>query len=257
MTTDLLVLPNVSDFCVEMTASPGQLCVTFPGGATLCAQTGFEAADLTGIVQSLMGSVNAALMPLIPIFNVMAVIEILVDLLKAIPALVGVPPDPTKFLKLLPELVVAVEKLLAMLPQLSIPVMVVSILDVLIVALQGIKNDITAMINAVNRAVAAATKAATLGNVTLAAAASCAQANLEIQFQNKNAAMGPLNQLIGLVNFFMDLIGLGCIPTVPGLEKLSNEVTKPLDEIIKILSAIRDAIPITSAGAVALPSPCS
>lgn len=253
---DLLQIPIVGDYCIEAVAAPGELCITFPGGGQLCAHLGFDSGDLTGITQSLIADLNAALMPLVPIFNVMDVVKLIFDAIKAVPGMIGPPPQPQKLLQLIPQIQKVVDKLLALFPPMSVPVLIKSILNVIITALLGLRNDIVAMISAQQRCIAAATKAAQLGNITFSAAADCAQQNLNVLMQNKNASLGPLNRLIGLVNFFMDLIGLGCIPLVPGFDSLTNAALAPLDALIKVLEAIRDAINLGSGGG-ALPSPCS
>jgi len=252
-----VIVPGVAELCIEMQTSPGELCITFPGGGQLCAQAGFEMGDLSGIAQSLMAPLNAVLMPLIPIFTVFEVIKLLFDAIKAVPALIGPPPDPSKLLKIIPEIGKVVDKIVSMLPMMSVPLLVRGIIDVLITALLGIKIDLKAMISALGRVAAAQAKAENLGNVEFSAALECASGNLDIQFANKNASLAPLNRLLGVINFFMDLAQLGCIPAVPSFDHLGDGALKILDNVIALLQKIRDAISIPGAGIGAMSaSPC-
>lgn len=249
-------IPAVSGLCTEYPSAPGELCIQMPGGAQLCAQVGFDSGDLTAITASVLGSLNASLMPLVPIFNVLDVVKAIFDVVKAVPGLIGPPPDPVGFGKALGHLVQAIDKLVKLLPFMCIPALIKSILDVLINGLLGIKLDIQAMFGAQARLLAAAQKAAALGNVSLQDIVDCANANLEIMLANKNAAIAPLNRLIGLINFFMDLVGLGCIPVLGSLETLSQALIEPLDAAVSILQKIRDALTL-GLGGDALPSPCT
>lgn len=236
------ILPPIGDLCVEMTLSPGELCIIMPGGAELCAQTGFELGDLTGIAQGLIGQLNAALMPLVPIFNILDVIKCIFDCIQAVPDAIS-NLSPKGIIDCIPNLAKSVDKLLKLLPPFSIPPMIKAILDVLITAFTGIKLDIQAQLRALDRILEAATLAASLGNIELQLAADCAQGSLDAEFQNKNAALGPLNRLIGLINFFMQLAGLGCIPPIAGFGALGQPLLDILDAIIALLEKIRALIP--------------
>src|SRR5580704_7442375 len=87
------------------------LCITFPGGATVCAMDILNAADPFQIIQSLLQSVNTALAPLTPIFNIIDVVEAIVACIQAIPQCLA-PPNPEPLIKCIPVLVAALAKVL-------------------------------------------------------------------------------------------------------------------------------------------------
>ena len=74
-------LPNLEDSCVELTVTPQNLSLTFPGGAALAAQL----PDPMQLSKQLMAQANAALAPLVPVFNVIDTVLALFQAVKAIP----------------------------------------------------------------------------------------------------------------------------------------------------------------------------
>jgi hypothetical protein len=242
------LLPSVADLCVEMPRSPGLLCVNLPGGATICAQTGYDLGDLTGIAQAMIAQINTALAPLQPFFNVLDILDAIFKCVQAIPDCLGPPPNPKEIIDCIPNLAKKIAALLQLLPPLCIPPLIRSIIEILITALQGIENDIKAQLAALDRILESATAAAALGNVELQNAVDCAQNQLDAEFANKNASMAPLNRLIGVINFFMSLAGLGCIPQLGGLEELAQPLLDVIDDIIALLEKILSFIPDLSFG---------
>ena len=64
-------LPNLSDVCVAIKVTPQNLSVTFPGGAEMAVQlpdTGIP--DPMQLAKQMMAQANAALAPLVPVFNI-------------------------------------------------------------------------------------------------------------------------------------------------------------------------------------------
>ena len=81
--------------CAKIYAAPGGLCITFPGGAQLCAQAGTRFGDVSAMSESLFAALNAALLPLLPFFNIVDVFVAILNCITAIPKTIGPPPDPT------------------------------------------------------------------------------------------------------------------------------------------------------------------
>lgn len=236
-------LPDLTPYCIPLGAGPGSLCVTFPGGVTLCAQDGFDTGDANKITRSLIGQINSALMPLAPFFMTLDVVKAIMDCITAIPECIA-ELSPKPILDCLPELGKKVEKLLALIPQLSVPVLIKGILDVVVVQLIGLRQDIGALINQQGRIAAAAVRAQELGNVELQAMVDCANANLETQFQNHNAAMTPLNRLVGVVNALLELAGLQGLELLPEFaDHLDAGVLDVIDKTISTIQVFAAALP--------------
>ena len=250
-------VPTVADLstlCIEVLTGTGEMCITFPGGATICATAGIDTGDAGQIVKGFLATLGPALAPLMPFFNVMDVTKALGACVQAIPDCLGPTPTPEPILKCIPNLVKALDKLLQLVPQYTVPLLVKGALTAVITGLMATKQKLVAMVKQVERISAAATRAAQLGGgigVELQGVVDCAQSNLDAQLQNENASLAPLNRLIGVLNILVKLVpGMPCIPTVGGLTALTADVFKPVDSAIKILQAIMAAIP----GGLSLPA---
>ena len=81
-------LPDLREFCIDVDVVPGEVCITFPGGAELCATI----PDLVPpqpdkLIRALFAQVNAALQPLTPIFNIIDAVVAIFECVKAISTL--------------------------------------------------------------------------------------------------------------------------------------------------------------------------
>ena len=237
-------LPNLSEMCIALKVSRQELCVTFPGGAEMCVQIPDIVPDPTEMSKQLLAQANAALAPLVPIFNIIDVVMALFNCVKAIPDSLGPPPDPSKLAECLPDLAKKASKLLKLIPQLSLPLLLVGLIDVLLFYLEGLRGQLKAVIAAQVRIAAAATRAAELGNVQLRTIVDCATANLDAHLQNLNESMAPLNRLVGVINLFMELLGLPKVPDISSLCDDAEAALVPLDAAIDGLKAARAAIPV-------------
>jgi hypothetical protein len=235
-------LPDLSAVCVDLKVTPQELCITFPGGAEICVQVP-GVPDPTDVSKQLLAQANAALAPLVPVFNIIDAILALFKCVKAIPDSLGPPPDPTKLAECIPDLAEKIDKLLKLIPQLSIPVLIAGLIDVLLFYLEGLRGQLQAIIAAQVRIAAAATRAAELGNVQLRTVVNCANASMDAYLQNLNEGMKPLNRLVGLLNLFLQLAGL---PTIPDLSDLGDDAQAalaPLDAVIDSLKTVRAGLP--------------
>src|SRR5262249_41208743 len=112
--------------------APAPQKLSLPGGAQLVDQ------DVLRVAQP-------AIAPLTPFFQLLDVIMGVVKVLKAVPDAFGPPPDPTAIISALGEIAPKVAKLANLVPQLSVPIMVVNSLDVVIAGLQQASNRISSI----------------------------------------------------------------------------------------------------------------
>lgn len=231
--------------CASVAQMPGGLCVSFPGGVSICASVGLRTGDTAAMTENFFAQINAALMPLAPFFNVLDVLQAVFNCIQAIPKAVAVPPDPTALPQCIKELGQAIAKLLAMLPPLSVPRLVKGILVALAAALASIKGEIQALILQQARIVAAATLAAEPGNVHLQTVVDCATGNFSVQLENLNASMAPLNRLIGILNLLLKLVPNA--PQIPSVADLGNDAAGAvgvLDDAINAINTVAEFIPV-------------
>ncbi len=238
----IVLLPDLGDFCRPLQTGPGELCIQLPGGAVVCASD-LESGDAAQIVKGLLAQLNTALAPLAPFFNLLEFVQAVMACISAIPKAIG--GNLPALVDATVDLAKAVDKLVKLIPQLSVPVMIVSSMNVIVQGLIGIRAKLAAIIRHVQRVDLAEATAASTGNAQLAIVASCARDNLEAQMANVNAGFAPLNRLIGLLNAFLELIGLPCIPTVGGIPSAGEDGLDALDATIAILQAITATIPAT------------
>ncbi|MEW6434366.1 MAG: hypothetical protein AB1730_22940 [Myxococcota bacterium] len=199
--------------------------------------------DPTDVSKQLLAQANAALAPLVPVFNIIDAILALFNCVKAIPDSLGPPPDPTKLAECIPDLAEKIDKLLKLIPQLSSSVLIGGLIDVLRFDLEGLRGQLQAIIAAQVRIAAAAIRAAELGNVQLRTVVDFATGAMDAYLQNPNEGMKPLNRLAGLLNLFLQLAGLPTIPDLANLGDDAEAALAPLDAVIDSLKTVRAGLP--------------
>ncbi len=236
-------LPDLNVFCVRLGVA-NRPCITFPGGATVCVPfADSKIPDPSELVNQLMGPVNAALAPLVPIFNIIDVLVALVNCIKAMEEALGPPPRPDKLAKCLPDLAKKLAKLLKLIPQLSIPVLIGGLLDVLITYFMGLRLQLLTILRKTLRIIRAQTYAFDLGSVALRTVADCAQGDLDNYLQNLNENSAPIGRLILVLNALLELAGLDPLPEPNQLGADAQKALIPIDKTIAALTLVRKGFP--------------
>lgn len=228
------------------------LSIDLPGGISLTAK--LEAGQfpsLPGIVASLLGELNAALTPLMPIFRIIDVVIAIIEFCKAIPDSLGPPPDPTLLIKRLQLLLKAAAKLLALLPPLSIPIMIVGICKTITAALLAMIQELEHSLQAQARLDLARERAAGLaldpflleGAAALEASIDCAQIDLDLAVSVMGSSLGPLNKFIDLLNALAGLAGLPQLVSIEASGDASG-MLQPLKDAVNVLAAFCASIPV-------------
>ncbi len=233
--------------CVQISDFPDLQEITLPGGATL-SQIISSVKSVPNSVDmglNLLQQLQPAMAPLMPLFDIVDTLLTLQKVAKAIPEILGPPPDPSKIVQLLPELEEKMQKLLKLIPQLSVPLMVKGILDVLIATLEAARTQFLALQAELQSVTQAAQRAAELNDHELASIALCSEANIERQARNIVESLASLNRLLTLVNLFMQMANLPVLPDFSDIAgKPLAQVITPLDTLITALKAARKALPI-------------
>ncbi len=218
--------------CISIPPTPDPQRLTLPGGVTI------EHLELIDVIQP-------ALTPLMPLFNVLETVLALFDAVKAVPDSIGPPPDPGALIEALQKVAEKVANLLRLVPQLSLPLTIVGLLDLILHTLSRARDvlvDLQARAEALS---AAEERARELGDAKLLEIAACARANIEQEAANLGKSLGALGALIGVLNIFTSMVGA---PGVPDLSSLSGEaldtVVAPLDAVVEVLEGVRAAVPL-------------
>ena len=229
--------------CRTLPVVPQGKCITLPGGVEICVQMPGIPRDLGELTKQLLAQMNAALTPLAPVFNIIDAVIAIFNTVKAIPDAI-MKLDIGGLAEALKEMAEKIAALLKLIPQLSIPLMVIGLIDCIIAALEGLKIDLEIALAYQQQILEAGLLAVEPGNIGLVAVIDCATLDFEAYIENLNEGAQPLNRLIGLLNLFMNLIGLEGIPLIAGVEGDIQGTIDALGATIEVMSTIRDAIPL-------------
>ncbi len=255
-------LPDVSDVCVALDANTGldiRLGITLPkplssfrirmpGGISLEAKGGTGIPNPGDVMADILAQVNSALVPLKPIFDIIDILLLVVQVFDAVKSL-----NPISIGKALVKLIAKVDVVAQFVPPLSIPLMVVDFLDAIIVLLGALKANLTVMLTAQLKLDAgqAAVDAMLAGGdpfdieaaAQLQAAIDCGKANLEVGFAAMTSSAQPLNRLLALVSGLGEAIGLPKFGPLEMGASLEVAIT-PIDALLTVLGTVRVAIPV-------------
>lgn len=222
----------LESLCVHIPSLPAPQRLTLPGGASI------EHLDLLQVVQP-------ALTPLMPAFDIIEAVVAAFECIKAIPKTIGPPPDPTALASAIPKLAQKVGRLLGLVPQLSLPLTIVGLIDLLIDTLAKTRDQLEHLMKRLEAVSAASALAIELDDPGLADIAQCAQANVAQEAANIGKHLGSLGALVSLLNVFLGMVGG---PEVPDLSSLGgkplDQALAPLDELVSVLQAARAMVPV-------------
>jgi hypothetical protein len=234
--------------CKPIPRLPAPRQIVFPGGAALSQVLAAGAEIPSGLdaAANLLAQASPAMAPLMPIFNIVDAVLALVECVQAVPDALGPPPDPVKMAETLSQLAEKLPKLLDLVPQFAAPRMVIGMLDTLIDFLEGLRDQIEAILLQAERTRAARTKAEELGDSNLLHIADCAEGHARAQLQAMADALAPMNTLASALNLFLGLIGLPEVPALDGLIDSANPEAgfTAIDALVAMLRNIRDAVPL-------------
>ena len=234
--------------CKPIPRLPAPRQIVFPGGAALSQvlAAGSEIPSGLDAATNLLAQASPAMAPLMPIFNIIDAVLALVECVQAVPDALGPPPDPAKMVEALSGLAQKLPKLLDLLPQVATPRMVIGMVDTLIDFLEGLRDQIEAILLQAERTRAARAKAEELGDANLLHIAGCAEAQGQAQLQAMADALTPMNALTSALSLFLGLLGLPELPALDGLIDVENpEIAfQRIDDLYNLLRSIRDAVPL-------------
>jgi hypothetical protein len=234
--------------CKPIPRLPAPRQIVFPGGAALSQvlAAGSEVPSGLDAATNLLAQASPAMAPLMPIFNIIDAVLALVECVQAVPDALGPPPDPAKMVEALSGLAEKLPKLLDLLPQVATPRMVIGMVDTLIDFLEGLRDQIEAILLQAERTRAATAKAEELGDANLLHIAGCAEAQGQAQLQAMADALAPMNTPMSALSLFLGLLGLPEVPALDGLINIENpeDAFVRIDDLINLLRSIRDAVPL-------------
>lgn len=230
--------------CSPSVASDG-LCMNLLG-FDLCAINGLDTGDPLSVVQGFLSQINTALVPLSPIFAIFDVIIAIVECIKAIPDVVGPPPDPTKIISAIAKLIKKLAKVLGMVPTMTVPKMVKQILTVVGTAFLALQREMYAIMAAMDRVATIVTMFGKPGNGGLSNVLNCAQGQIDTRLANLAKSIDPINKILEIVNLLMDIAQMPKDkrpPSFSGFGPAPQETIKILGESATIMLEIASFLP--------------
>jgi len=177
-------------------------------------------------------------MPLTPLFDLIDValaVKKVLDKLKSL--------DVPGTIRAFPDFVSAVDKLLALIPQTSIPRMLLSTIDVLLAVLNVLRLDFEAIGKVQVPIDTGNARAAALGSADLAATLMCSQSQLNARLVLLQARAQPLNRLLGVLNALSGIAGAPELPTL-SLSGNAQACIDTIDSVTAALRTVRSVIPV-------------
>ncbi|MBU1483177.1 MAG: hypothetical protein KKH12_16055 [Gammaproteobacteria bacterium] len=225
-------LPPLDELICGRASIPDICSILMPGGAEIAAPNVLE-------------RLQPALAPLAPIFStleaVVAVKNCIDASVEAISTL-----DPQPLIECVPGLARAVDKLLALLPQASIPLTTAQTLDCVIVTLGKLRSVLLSLQAQVKRIARVASRAAELDDPKMQFVVACANDRVGDALSDEMKGLVVIGRLLGILSALVDLAGIPF--EIPDLEALASapldEIIAPLDAAIEALRAARAAIPL-------------
>lgn len=234
-----MALPNLATLCADVDTGTNDLQVVLPGGGVVrpfvvsvgAAPTQLELAMTT------LGELSPAMAALGPFFTLLDVAIAVKKFADAVPDALGPPPDPASLAEAISELARTVDRVLAIVPQLSVPIMARGVVDTLLRLVDGMVTQLEALAAQQARIDAVAAQAVTI--TALVPVVSCAQDSLDAQCANVAASVEPANALIAVLNALLELAGLDPVPAFSTLSTSPAEAAETLAAVRVTLDAIR------------------
>lgn len=231
---------DLSDVVGPNEAACTQLRVSLPGGMSVQGVVPKLGASPLEASRATIAAANSALAPLGPLFAILDALLAVVDFAKSVPDVVTNPPKVVQAVK---DVVKKASKLASLVPQLSVPLMIVGIIDVVIAMLRGIQAEVAALVVIEERL------EAVLGLSGDVPALAPIAANVQLQLNARRAqiscGMGDVEPLLAVISQLAQLIGLPPItvsadPDAGSLADLNDA----LEAAVSALTAFRSKVPL-------------
>lgn len=230
-----------SDLCIQLPAIPSIERVCLPGGVCIdytWSQTG-KIPNLSDMAVDYIAKLGPAMAPLQPFFQMLDTVVQIFKCLKAIPDAITT-LNPTDLLECIPTLAEMIDQLLSLLPQVSVPKMVIAAIKNIALLLRGIATEFIDIQRAIARINEGIDRAAALGNTQMSGFLVCAQETVDKNIDSLAEALKGIGQFVLLINLFMGLFGGPEIPCFGSL--VSDNVDTGLDVVIDLLTSMADIL---------------
>lgn len=237
--------------CLPMPAIPTLDRICLPGGVCLdyIWDSIGKIPSAADMAMDFYSQIGPAMAPLAPLFNILDTVLAIFKCVQAIPDAIT-QLNPSELIKCVPGLAQAVDKLLDLIPQLSLPKMIIALLNNTALLLREIASDLTYLDNQAQRILAAIDRAATLNDSTLNGLLVCAQGTLADTALSTGEALKGIGSIIMIMNLLMGMFGGPEIPCLGAT--IGDNISGGLSVVIDVLTALADVLTDI---ALAIPDP--
>jgi hypothetical protein len=227
--------------CPDRDPIPRDVCIQMPGGARICVNFPGVISSNLALVEQMMAQAGAAMAPLAPAFVILNTVTAVIDFCKSVATL-----NPVEIAEALQKLLDSAAEMAGLAPPLSVPVMLLSMLDVLILFIQGAIDELQTVVAQLQRIASAQAILDNLpdGNVDIELAITCADNLIQSQLTELSERLASGGAFIELVNLFMAMIGLDPVSPIPGLDAGAEDAVESLEEVVRVLEGVRNSIPL-------------
>jgi len=232
---------NPAGLCLEFNVPPPPDDICFPGGFCLSyvQKAIAEIPTSSDMILDFIGQLGPAMAPLAPFFNVLDTVLQIFKCLQAIPKCIT-ELDPGELINCIPDLAEKIDKLMGLIPYLSIPKMVRAIIRTVAALLRGMAADLQHLERELKKMIDAIEDAADLNDVGLNGILVCSQNHLNDSLSAMAQALKAIGRIILLINIFIGLFGGEEIPCFGSL--LEDAIGKAFEKQIELLLAMADML---------------
>lgn len=235
------------DVAVDLDA----LAIPFIGGMSFTASLpSVDIPDASAAVKAVLGQIGVALAPIQPLFIILDALTAVAKLSMAVPDALGPPPDPSKLIDAVADVVVKVGKLALIVPQLSIPITIKKVLLNINTLLIAVKVELHSLIDVLAELDATEARALELElefpeiAANLRASIGCATEQADMQVGGLGTGLKPLKFLFQSINMLLDTAE---IPKedgtrLPDLEDLGGGGAAAIQPFLDALDVITQAV---------------
>lgn len=232
---------NIQDnlLCAPLPAWSAQKDICFPGGACISnIITEIQSIPAPSeVILKYMAQLGPAMSFLNPFFQQLDTVLAIFRCIEGITDF-ATSLDPSGIIECIPELIEKINNLLNMIPQLSMPRMILALIETVANFLLFLANDLEYIQMMQGKILDAIDLGAKMGDSKLADLMACAGDNMDTQLLTTADALKSIGRIIMLLNIFLGLIGGPEIPCFG--EALADP--EALDPVITVLRELAELL---------------
>lgn len=209
--------------------------ICFPGGLCLSAiRPPDDYPRISDLVMAQLAQIGPAMAPLKPFFDVLDTALAIFKCIEAIPDCIT-KLDPSGLINCVPDLVEKINQLLSLIPQLTIPRLIIQLIRNLAAFLRSLADDLDYLKQRLARVAQAISRAADLNDVTWGGFLQCAEQTVADEMDALAQALQMLGRIILLANIMLSLISGA--PEIPCFGTMMQDIAV-LDDVIAAIRAL-------------------